>query len=87
MKQRVKFAISISKYNGCCYLIDSNEMIFKNGVYPIKYAMNFFRKKGALFQRELYLPRVSWLREQVGDTIADGWSQFECNIKFFADMI
>ena len=25
--------------------------------------------------------------EQVGDTIVDGWSQFECNFNVFADMI
>ena len=35
-----------------------------------------FKKKGALFQEELYLPGI---HEQVGDTIVDGWPQFECN--------
>ena len=27
------------------------------------------------------------LFEQVGDTIVDGWPQFECNFNVFADMI
>ena len=51
-----------------------------------------YKKKGALFQEEFYLPstvaRISLcLREQVGDRIVDGWPQFEGNFNVFADII
>ena len=45
-----------------------------------------FKKNGALFQEEAYLVNLC-LYEQVGDTIVDGWPQFECNFNVFTDMI
>ena len=50
----------------------------------------FLRKTGH-FQEELCLSGKTGifvcLHEQVGDTIVDGWPQFECNFNVFADMI
>ena len=48
-----------------------------------------FKKKRAIFQEELHLPGIfmlSWTNWR-GDTIVDGWPQFECNFNVFVDMI
>ena len=46
-----------------------------------------YKKKGALFREESYLPGILCLREQVGDTFVNGWPLFECNFNVFAYMI
>ena len=44
-----------------------------------------FKKKRAIFQEKLHLPGIfmlSWTNWR-GDTIVDGWPQFECNFNVF----
>ena len=55
---------------------------------PISVKVQFKRprKQGHYFKNCTYLVYLC-LHEQVGDTIVDGWPQFECNFNVFADII
>ena len=46
-----------------------------------------YKEKGALFQEEFTYLVSLCLREQVGDTIVNGWPPFEFNFNVFVDMV
>ena len=48
---------------------------------------SFLRKRGRYFKKNCTYLVSSCLHEQIGDTIMDGWPQFEGNFNVFADMI
>ena len=45
------------------------------------------RQKGHYFEKNCTYMVSLCLHEQVGDTIVDGWPQFECNFNVFVDTI
>ena len=48
---------------------------------------SFLRNRGHYFKKNCTYLVSLCLHELVGDTIVDGWPQFECNFDVFADMI
>ena len=57
-------------------------------LFPVKVQFRgpeFLRKRGHYFKKNCTYLVSLCLHEQVGDTIVDGWSQFECNFNVFAD--
>ena len=68
----------------------SNTFIENNKIFRLNCSLgdlSFLRKTGHYFKKNCAYLVSLCLHEQVGDTIVDGWSQFECNFNGFADMI